>query len=189
METDPYYSDWVLAIDGGGTHTDCVIAERATGTVLGRGDAGPSNMQSVGVARALAALEDAIEAAFAQVDRPRGTVAAACLGLRPSKCPDWPPKIHSCVAGTCQSSLMHLPRHGPHYKFGREEHKLLPCPPLVLGPVVYLDTLHEVDEQPSEGCSSTSCMCLGGVPTPVTQSLVGLVLSTFCLHERDAELG
>ena len=81
IEQNRRYPDWVLAIDGGGTHTDCVLAELATGTVVARGDAGPSNMQSVGVDRALAALQAAIDAAFAQANRPRGTVAAACLGL------------------------------------------------------------------------------------------------------------
>jgi N-acetylmuramic acid 6-phosphate etherase len=69
-----------LGIDGGGTHTVALLAGRG-GAVLGRGTAGPSNRQAVGTARALAALDEAVSAAFAAAGRTRGPVASACLGL------------------------------------------------------------------------------------------------------------
>jgi N-acetylglucosamine kinase-like BadF-type ATPase len=69
-----------LGIDGGGTHTVALLAGRG-GVVLGRGTAGPSNRQAVGTERALAALDEAVSAAFAAAGRTRGPVASACLGL------------------------------------------------------------------------------------------------------------
>jgi N-acetylmuramic acid 6-phosphate etherase len=69
-----------LGIDGGGTHTVALLGDRA-GTVLGRGTAGPSNRQAVGTERAMAALDEAVSAAFAAAGRTRGPVASACLGL------------------------------------------------------------------------------------------------------------
>ena len=72
--------DLVLGIDGGGTGTVALLADPAGG-VIGRGEAGPSNMQAVGAVAALAALDAATAAAFAAAGRPRRTVRAACLGL------------------------------------------------------------------------------------------------------------
>jgi N-acetylmuramic acid 6-phosphate etherase len=69
-----------LGIDGGGTHTVALLGGRG-GVVLGRGTAGPSNRQAVGTERALAALDEAVSAAFAAAGRTRGPVASACLGL------------------------------------------------------------------------------------------------------------
>ncbi|MBX7103000.1 MAG: N-acetylmuramic acid 6-phosphate etherase [Gemmataceae bacterium] len=69
----------VLGLDGGGTHTVAILADGER--TLGRGVAGPSNLQAVGVPRALAALDSAIDRAFADADRPRVTVGAICLGL------------------------------------------------------------------------------------------------------------
>src|SRR5438309_3472194 len=71
----------VLGIDGGGTHTVALLAEAATGTILGRGTGGPSNIQAVGVEAALKELDAAIGAAFADAKIGRTKVAAACLGL------------------------------------------------------------------------------------------------------------
>jgi N-acetylglucosamine kinase-like BadF-type ATPase len=71
----------VLGIDGGGTSTVALLASAATGEVLGRGEAGPSNIQGVGVDAALGALDEAIDSAFASINRPRGKLVAACLGL------------------------------------------------------------------------------------------------------------
>src|SRR5262249_43095239 len=74
--------DLVLGIDGGGSHTLAILAERQPqGQIVGRGTAGPSNMQSVGTERALQALGEAVSAAFADAGRPRGQAAAAALGL------------------------------------------------------------------------------------------------------------
>jgi N-acetylglucosamine kinase-like BadF-type ATPase len=71
--------DLVLGIDGGGSTT---VALLATATeVIGRGEAGPSNMQAVGVTRAFKAIEDAIAAAFAEAGRAPAMVRAAVLGL------------------------------------------------------------------------------------------------------------
>ena len=50
--------DLVIGIDGGATHTDAVLAEAAAGTAIGRGTAGPSNIQAVGVEAALRELEE-----------------------------------------------------------------------------------------------------------------------------------
>jgi N-acetylmuramic acid 6-phosphate etherase len=69
-----------LGIDGGGTHTVALLADRG-GAVVGRGTAGPSNRQAVGTERALAALDEAVRTAFAAAGRPRFRVVSACLGL------------------------------------------------------------------------------------------------------------
>ncbi len=72
-----------LGIDGGGTHTVALLAARDSEnwTILGRGTSGPSNRQAVGTERALAALDEAVSAAFMAAQLPRGPVASACLGL------------------------------------------------------------------------------------------------------------
>jgi N-acetylmuramic acid 6-phosphate etherase len=83
-----------LGIDGGGTHTVALLAARASEpssvgwTVRGRGTAGPSNRQAVGTERALAALDEAVSAAFAAAGLRRGPVASACLGLAGADRPD-----------------------------------------------------------------------------------------------------
>ncbi len=71
----------VLGIDGGGTGTVALLADAATGAILGRGEGGPSNIQGVGVDAGLKALDDAIDAAFLAANLLRSPVAAACLGL------------------------------------------------------------------------------------------------------------
>jgi N-acetylglucosamine kinase-like BadF-type ATPase len=73
-------SGLVLGIDGGGSHTVALLTT-VGGEVLGRGESGPSNLQAVGVAKALQALDDAIAGAFTAARRPRGPVAGACFGL------------------------------------------------------------------------------------------------------------
>ncbi|MBA4064386.1 MAG: N-acetylmuramic acid 6-phosphate etherase [Isosphaera sp.] len=76
-------ADLVLGIDGGGTGTVALLAARCPGgwKLLGRGESGPSNRQAVGTPAALAALDEATDAAFAAAGKPRRTVRAACLGL------------------------------------------------------------------------------------------------------------
>jgi N-acetylmuramic acid 6-phosphate etherase len=71
----------LLGIDGGGTGTVALLAEATSGAVLGRGEAGPSNLQAVGAAAALGALEDAVSRAFAAAGLERRPARAACLGL------------------------------------------------------------------------------------------------------------
>ncbi len=77
----PARPDLVLGIDGGGTSTRTLLASAATGEILGRAEAGPSNIQSVGVETALRALDDSIDRAFAAANLPRAKVGAIGLGL------------------------------------------------------------------------------------------------------------
>src|SRR5262245_58618229 len=73
----------VLGIDGGGTHTVALLGvAHADGVrILGRGEAGPSNLKTVGAGSAFAQIDRAVEAAFAAAKLARGPVGAACLGL------------------------------------------------------------------------------------------------------------
>jgi N-acetylglucosamine kinase-like BadF-type ATPase len=70
----------VLGIDGGGSSTRAVLA-REDGTVLGRGAAGPSNIQSVGVEAAASALGAAVVMAWERAGVRRRPADAAVLGL------------------------------------------------------------------------------------------------------------
>ncbi|MFO0807308.1 MAG: N-acetylmuramic acid 6-phosphate etherase [Gemmataceae bacterium] len=72
-------ADLVIGIDGGGSSTTALVAD-ASG-IIGRGRAGPSNLQAVGVTRAMRALEDAIAAAFSNANRPLAKASAAVFGL------------------------------------------------------------------------------------------------------------
>ena len=58
-----------------------LLAEAATGNVLGRGTSGPSNIQAVGIDAALRELNRSVSGAFESAKLPRSKVAAACLGL------------------------------------------------------------------------------------------------------------
>ena len=96
--------DLVLGIDGGGTRTVALLAKRRTDDswqILGRGEAGPSNRQAVGTAAALAALESAVDGAFAAAGKPRNPVRSACLGLAGAGRPkdrevvrEWAARVH-----------------------------------------------------------------------------------------------
>jgi len=74
--------DLCIGIDGGGSKATALLAKRtdARWEIIGRGDAGPSNLQTVGD-RALTALDDAVRAAFNSARVRRQTVASACMGL------------------------------------------------------------------------------------------------------------
>lgn len=74
------HSQLILGIDGGGSKTLALVADAAL-RVLGRGTAGPSNYQGVGIAAAAAALEHAIAAATADAGLAAPTFTAACLGM------------------------------------------------------------------------------------------------------------
>jgi N-acetylmuramic acid 6-phosphate etherase len=82
-ESGKAYPTHLLGIDGGGTNTVALLSliDSEDMRVLGRGEAGPSNLKAVGPAAALAALDRAVNAAFAQAGLERGRVGAACLGL------------------------------------------------------------------------------------------------------------
>lgn len=74
-------SQLVLGIDGGATSTVAALAEAGTGREVGRGVAGPSNINATGIDPSLRSLDEAVAAAFACAGRPRRPVAAAALGL------------------------------------------------------------------------------------------------------------
>jgi N-acetylglucosamine kinase-like BadF-type ATPase len=69
----------VVGIDGGGTKTDVVLMDRAR-RVLGRGQAGSTNWNSVGLDGARANLSQAVDAALADANRGRAQVSAVCIG-------------------------------------------------------------------------------------------------------------
>ncbi|MBM3979571.1 MAG: BadF/BadG/BcrA/BcrD type ATPase [Planctomycetes bacterium] len=71
----------IIGIDGGASHTAAVLADARTGAALGRGEAGPSNIQAVGVTAALRELNTAVAGAFRSAKVARAPVAAAALGL------------------------------------------------------------------------------------------------------------
>jgi N-acetylmuramic acid 6-phosphate etherase len=76
--------EFFLGIDGGGSRTVALLAcpcDDSLFSVLGRGEAGPSNVQAVGANRALAALDGAVNAAFTSANLSRLPAAVACLGL------------------------------------------------------------------------------------------------------------
>jgi N-acetylglucosamine kinase-like BadF-type ATPase len=70
----------VLGVDGGGSKTRAVVAD-ATGAVLGRGLAGPSNPLRVGVSEAAGAIRDAADRACAEAGVRRVEIVAAEVGL------------------------------------------------------------------------------------------------------------
>lgn len=70
---------FVIGVDGGGTRTRAVVAD-LTGRVLGRGAAGPSNLQAVGPKATCSALGEAIATALADAAM-RGSPVAVCLGM------------------------------------------------------------------------------------------------------------
>lgn len=102
----PVAANLILGIDGGGTHTVALLAQsdpaEAKGwRILGRGEAGPSNLHSAGSVRAIQALDQAVTNAFAAAQRPRVPVAVACLGMAGADRPDdrqiladWAGRIH-----------------------------------------------------------------------------------------------
>ncbi|MCG8349004.1 MAG: hypothetical protein MI924_14630 [Chloroflexales bacterium] len=72
---------FILGIDGGGSKTTALLADEH-GTILGEGKATASNCQTIGFAPAIAALTDAIDAAFQSARlAPALPVSAACFGM------------------------------------------------------------------------------------------------------------
>lgn len=69
-----------LGIDGGGTSTTAWLAG-PVGPILGRGQAGPSNVRAIGPKESKAALDLAISRAFDDAGIARDRVTIACLGL------------------------------------------------------------------------------------------------------------
>lgn len=69
---------YVLGLDGGGSHTQCVILDQS-GREIDRGVGGASNHQSVGVDAAKRAIEETMEKALHEAGNP--TISAACWGM------------------------------------------------------------------------------------------------------------
>ncbi|MGF1936267.1 MAG: N-acetylglucosamine kinase [Nostoc sp. ChiQUE02] len=72
---------YVLGIDGGGSKTVCVLMDDLR-QVLGRGEAGPSNYQSIGIEGTLQSIQSAIHNAVeATINTNTVNIDAICLGL------------------------------------------------------------------------------------------------------------
>ena len=71
---------YFLGFDGGGTKTDCVLAD-ASGRVLARGSAGPSNPLRTGYARAWFSLSDAGDSVLSRQKIHAGDIAGIYAGL------------------------------------------------------------------------------------------------------------
>ncbi|MDZ8027265.1 MAG: N-acetylglucosamine kinase [Nostoc sp. DedQUE11] len=73
---------YVLGIDGGGSKTVCVLVDDS-GQVLGRGEAGESNYQSIGIEATFKSIESAIHTATNEARQIINTITieAICLGL------------------------------------------------------------------------------------------------------------
>ncbi|MBD2414493.1 ATPase [Nostoc calcicola FACHB-389] len=73
---------YVLGIDGGGSKTVCVLMDNSR-QVLGRGEAGASNYQSIGIEASFQSIECAIYAAVNEARKIINpiTIEAICLGL------------------------------------------------------------------------------------------------------------
>jgi N-acetylglucosamine kinase-like BadF-type ATPase len=70
-----------LGIDGGGTKTVCVVID-AQGVVLGRGEAGASNYQSIGINAAFKTIAKAIQQAIETIKlTEKIEIQGICLGL------------------------------------------------------------------------------------------------------------
>jgi N-acetylglucosamine kinase-like BadF-type ATPase len=70
---------YYLAIDGGGSKTDCAVGDE--GSVLGKGTAGGSNPLRVGEVRARQALQDAIAGACRSAGIAPAQISQACIGI------------------------------------------------------------------------------------------------------------
>lgn len=69
---------YVLGIDGGGSKTICVLMDDKR-QILGRGEAGSSNYQSVGLEAAKYSIESAISKAIVEIENIQ--IQGICLGL------------------------------------------------------------------------------------------------------------
>src|SRR5579862_4644884 len=69
-----------LGFDGGGTKTECALAD-ASGRVLARATAGPSNPLRTGYTRAWFALSEAADSVLARHKLRAGDIRGVCAGL------------------------------------------------------------------------------------------------------------
>ncbi len=80
----PAHHSLILGVDGGGTKTDACLAQvdpAGQEKILGRSQAGSSNVKAVGADKALANLLDAVQQAWIAAHLPRDCVASAVFGL------------------------------------------------------------------------------------------------------------
>jgi glucosamine kinase len=73
-------ASYFLGFDGGGTKTECVLADRE-GRVIARASAGPSNPVRTGYARAWFSLSDAADSVLKQEKIHAGHISGICAGL------------------------------------------------------------------------------------------------------------
>ena len=79
----------IIAIDGGGTKTQCILADE-TGTVLAKLLTEGSNYDVIGIEKASTILSDAVDALIEELDieAEKGELAAICMGLSGLDFPD-----------------------------------------------------------------------------------------------------
>ena len=93
---------FVLGLDGGGSHTQCVILDQS-GAEIGRGVGGASNHQSVGVEAAAQAIAETMQSARKAAGNP--TLAAACWGMAGlDRAED-----EQIIQGVAEQLLAHIP--------------------------------------------------------------------------------
>jgi N-acetylglucosamine kinase-like BadF-type ATPase len=99
---------FVLGFDGGGTKTDCVLMD-ASGAVLARSQAGPSNPLRVGFGAAITAIREAARQAIAQAALPGSSSAAAlCAGLAGAGPSESAEKIRALLAAEFSESKVQV---------------------------------------------------------------------------------
>ncbi|MCT7987250.1 N-acetylglucosamine kinase [Laspinema olomoucense] len=94
-------TDWVLGIDGGGTKTVCLVMDE-TGTIAGRGEAGPSNYQTIGLPAAGESISQAIASAVKNL--PGVAIAGIGVGLAGVGRPADVQVVQGLVTGLYQES-------------------------------------------------------------------------------------
>lgn len=76
----PADATFFLGFDGGGTKTDCILAD-AEGNTVARSTAGPSNPLRCGYTRAFFSISDAADSVLSRAKIKAGHIRAICAGL------------------------------------------------------------------------------------------------------------
>jgi N-acetylglucosamine kinase-like BadF-type ATPase len=97
----------VLGFDGGGTKTECVLMDERE-NVLARARSGASNPGRVGFESALAALQEAAEAAIFESGIERGEVLAMCAGLSGGGSTQTAEKMHRGMAAAFPNTTIKI---------------------------------------------------------------------------------
>jgi len=99
---------FVLGFDGGGTKTDCVLMD-ASGAVVARSQAGPSNPLRVGFGAAIGAVRDAARQAIAQTSIGAAAAPSAiCVGLAGVGPAESAEKIRALLKAEFPESMIHI---------------------------------------------------------------------------------